>query len=199
MSAPEPPAKKKKKKKDKNKSSKGGRCAKYRHDVLYPRIVQAVNQILAKGDVVTPVEVLVRMNLLRPAQVDDWRRGRIPYLERVVMGNLKRLSRLLRILHAHALDRGLKPSYTAYRRRTRGGKLPLRFTKTGDRNLEIAYATHFVRGAGKGTPPPGRPKKSPPRAKPPREAPKKPSPQEPEPMEPRFEKESGEGEPPLPF
>ncbi len=159
MSPPEQPAGKKKKKK-KKKPAKGGRCAKYRHDKLYPRVVQAVNQILAKGDVVTPVEVLIRMNLLRPAQVEDWRRGRVPYLERVIMGSLSRLSRLLRILHAHALDRGLKPSYTAYRRRTRGGKRPLRFTKTGDHNLEVAYATHFVRGAGKGTPPPARPGKT---------------------------------------
>ena len=51
-----------------------------------------------------PVDVLVGMDLLRTEQLDNWRRGRVPYLERVINCNLTRLSRLLRILRFHAHD-----------------------------------------------------------------------------------------------
>ena len=69
----------------------------------------------------------------------------MPYLEQAVKGSLTRLSRLLRILRFQAHDLDLKPSWTAYVRWGRGPRQPLRFTKTGDRNIEEAYATHFIR------------------------------------------------------
>src|SRR5688572_22433196 len=87
-----------------------------RDDPLYPRIARAVAEILAKGKVVAPVDVLVRMELLAPDKLEDWRRGRVPYLERVIRGNLTRLSRLLRILRMHAHDLKLVPSVTVYMR-----------------------------------------------------------------------------------
>jgi hypothetical protein len=102
-----------------------------------------VAAILEKGKVVTPVDVLVRMGLLTPENLEEWRRGRIPYLEQVIDCNLTRLSRLLRILRLHVHDLNLVPSETVYvcygNRRQR-----LRFTKTGDAKLEQAYARHFI-------------------------------------------------------
>jgi len=117
----------------------------FRADPLFPRIECAVAGILAKGNVVAPVDLLVAMQLLAPDALADWRRGRIPYLERVIRGNLSRLSRLLRILRFHAHDLKLMPSQTVYCRHGKGPKQVLRFTKTGDANLEAAYARHFVR------------------------------------------------------
>ena len=118
--------------------------ANFRDDRLYPKIERAVASILAKGKVVAPVDVLIVMGLLKPDDLEAWRRGRIPYLERVIGCNLTRLSRLLRILRFHAHDLNLIPSGTAYLRWGKGPKQPLRFTKTGDTQLEKAYATHFV-------------------------------------------------------
>lgn len=118
--------------------------ANFRDDRLYPKIERAVASILAKGKVVAPVDVLIVMGLLKPDDLEAWRRGRIPYLERVIGCNLTRLSRLLRILRFHAHDLKLMPSGTAYLRWGKGPKQPLRFTKTGDTQLEKAYATHFV-------------------------------------------------------
>lgn len=66
-----------------------------RDDPLYPCIVRAVAAILANGKVVTPIDVLIGMGLLTAQRVDDWRHGRVPYLERVIEGNLTRFSRLL--------------------------------------------------------------------------------------------------------
>lgn len=116
----------------------------YRQDTLYPRITQAVDAILQIGKVVAPVEVLIRMGLLTPKQLEDWRFGRVPYLERVICGNLGRLSRLLRILRFHAHDLKLVPSKTVYMRHGPGPKQGLRFSKSGDKKLEEIYATHFV-------------------------------------------------------
>jgi hypothetical protein len=119
--------------------------AKFRADPLFPKIERAVASILVKGKVVAPVDVLVEMQLLTPDKLKDWRFGRVPYLERVISCNLTRLSRLLRILRFHAHDLNLKPSHTVYCRYGKGPKQVLRFTKTGDANLEAAYSRHFVR------------------------------------------------------
>ena len=91
-----------------------------------------------------PVDVLVDMGLLAPEKLEDWRRGRGRYLEAVINCNLTRLSRILRILRFHAHDLKLVPSVTAYMRWGKGPKQRLRFTKTGEPNLEEAYARHFV-------------------------------------------------------
>jgi hypothetical protein len=116
----------------------------FRGDSMSPRIERVVADLLAKGNVVTPVEVLIGMGLLRPDHLNDWRCGRVPYLERVIECNLIRLSRLLRILRFHAHDLDLKPSATVYMRYGKGPKQRLRFSKTGDTRIEAAYSTHFV-------------------------------------------------------
>jgi hypothetical protein len=116
----------------------------FRDDPLYPRIVGAVEKLLARDKVVAPVDVLINMSLLEPEQVEDWRRGRVTYLEKVTNCNLTRLSRLLRILRLHAHELNLVPSVTVYKRWGKGPKQRLRFTKTGDPRVEEAYARHFV-------------------------------------------------------
>jgi hypothetical protein len=116
----------------------------YRSDVLYPRVVRAVETLLARGKVVAPVDVLIEMGLLHPTQLEDWRFGRVPYLDKVIRCNLSRLSRLLRILRFHAHDLNLVPSSTTYVRWGKGPKQRLRFTSTGEGKIEAAYAWHFT-------------------------------------------------------
>ncbi|MEQ9323664.1 MAG: hypothetical protein RIF41_31165 [Polyangiaceae bacterium] len=117
----------------------------YRKDPMYPRIVRAVAVVMKRDGYVAPVEVLVEMGILQRKHLLDWRHGRVPYLERVIQGSLSRLSRQLRILRFHAHELSLEPSETAYRRHGKGPKQPLRFSKSGEPNLERAYATHFIR------------------------------------------------------
>lgn len=118
--------------------------ATYREDPLYPRIARAVATMLQQGTVVAPVDVLVAMDLLAPEHLEAWRRGRVSCLEEVITCNLARLSRLLRILRFHAHDLNLLPSVTVYRRRGKGPRRPLRFTRRGNPRIEEAYARHFV-------------------------------------------------------
>ncbi len=118
--------------------------ATFRADPLFPRVARAVDALLRRGPVVAPVEVVVAMDILRPERLEDWRRGRVPFLEQVIICNLSKLSRLLRILRFHAYELNLKPSPTVYLRWGKGPKQRLRFTKTGDAKLEEAWATHLV-------------------------------------------------------
>jgi hypothetical protein len=121
----------------------------YRSDKYYARVIGAVDAILARRDFVSPIEVFVEMGLLSVESVTEWRAGRLPFLERGIQCNLSAASRILRLLRMHAHDLNLRPSETAYMRRTRGGKLRLRFTKNGDLKVEEAYARHFVKVASK--------------------------------------------------
>jgi hypothetical protein len=116
----------------------------YKTDRYYPGIVRAVDEILSKGRVVAPLDVFVRMTLLSSDDVKEWRFGRIPYLEKVIRCNLAKASRILRILRFHAHDLNLKPSHTVYVKWGKGKRVPLRFSKSGDRKLEEAYSRHFV-------------------------------------------------------
>jgi hypothetical protein len=118
--------------------------ANYRQDPYYAPIVKAVEGLLREKGFVAPLELFIRMDLLSPESVENWRRGRIAYLERVIRCNLGKASRILRILGMHAHDLDLKPSLTVYKRWTEGSRPLLRFSKTGDHNIENAYARHFV-------------------------------------------------------
>lgn len=118
--------------------------ANYRQDRYYARIVQATEDLLRERGFVAPIELFIRMQLLSPESVEHWRRGRIPYLEKVIRCNLSKASRILRILRMHAHDMDLKPLLTVYKRWTKGPRTLLRFSKTGDRAVEDAYARHFL-------------------------------------------------------
>jgi hypothetical protein len=81
---------------------------------------------------------------LGAADLQAWRLGRVPFLEKVIQGNLSRLPRFLRILGFLCHDLNLTATTTAYVRRGKGARRPLRFTKTGEPRLERIYARHFV-------------------------------------------------------
>jgi hypothetical protein len=116
----------------------------YKEDTYYPKVVNAVDRVLASENYVTPIRVFQSMGLLEEKDVESWRKGQVPYLERVIGCNLHKASRILRILMFYAYDLKLKPSVTVYKRKVRGGKVTLRFTKSNDKNLEEAYARHFI-------------------------------------------------------
>jgi hypothetical protein len=60
----------------------------YQKHRLYPAIARTVASILETSNVVTPVELLLRLQRISKQQYEDWRFGRIPYLERVCLGSL---------------------------------------------------------------------------------------------------------------
>jgi hypothetical protein len=114
-------------------------------DPLQPLVAEVIADILAAGDTVTPLDVLVRLEVIDTDQVAAWRSGALPYLERGVTSGLARVARILRLLQAHCLALGLQPTPGKYRRRGKGPNQKLRFSKRGDAASELAYLTHFVR------------------------------------------------------
>lgn len=127
--------------------------ANYKKDPLYPSVVQAVAEVMGASKIVSPVEVLIAMQRLDRKQYEDWRFGRIAYLERVLVGNLSKANRILRILALHAADLQLTPSWTAYCRwGKRGHRARLRFSRFDDAKVERADATHYLTREQRQTP-----------------------------------------------
>jgi hypothetical protein len=114
-------------------------------DPLLPLVAEVVDGILSTGQVVTPLDVLLRLEILDQEQVEVWRRGGVPYLERVITSGLSRVGRLLRLVREHSLRLGLQPKRGKYLRAGKGPHRQLRFSKGGDEESELRYATHFVR------------------------------------------------------
>lgn len=116
----------------------------YRDDPYYPKVVRAVGEILSSSEVVAPVDVFVHLQLLSKTDLESWRFGRVPYLEKVIHCSLSKTSRILRILRMHLHDLNMIPSHTEYVRWGKGPRTPLRFSKTGEPKLEAAYSRHFL-------------------------------------------------------
>lgn len=60
--------------------------------------------------------------------------------------NLKKLGVALRALRRWLEAQGLSPRQVPYRAQTRDRR-QLRFSKSGDRNIERAYSTHWVKAS----------------------------------------------------
>ncbi len=76
---------------------------------------RAFAAVLQRQGYVSVVDVLVEMQRLRPANLEGWRFGQVPYLERIVEGNLSKLSLIGREVRNIAQAQGLTPSVTVYR------------------------------------------------------------------------------------
>lgn len=110
---------------------------------LERRVVRAAEAALAEQEFVTAVDVLVGLGWLPPGRVDEWRQGRVDCLERVMRVNPEKLSAAMRCFRRWARRQGLLPSETAYVARTRDRR-SLRFSVSGDPEIERAYRTHWV-------------------------------------------------------
>ncbi|MSU63836.1 MAG: hypothetical protein EXS31_15790 [Pedosphaera sp.] len=97
------------------------------------------------------VDVFLEMGKLSRKNHEDWRMGRVPYLERVIELNLSQINSVCRAIHESARRGKLKPNWTAYVKWGKGERPPLRFTKSGDPYLERQWATHYLPPALKTT------------------------------------------------
>lgn len=99
-----------------------------------------------------PVDVLMDIGVLTKQNYENWRFGKVDYLERVCNCNLRKLSFIMKQIRVYSKKAGYKPSFCYYKRwgvkKKKGqGRKPviqLRFSKSGDPDIERAYATHYV-------------------------------------------------------
>lgn len=110
---------------------------------LWHRIAAAGGAAVAKNGYVTAIDALLGTGWLRPEKVEDWRRGRVPYLEQVTVASLPKISTAMRIFRSWARSAGLRPSETVYVSWTKDRR-QLRFSKSGNPNIERAYRTRWL-------------------------------------------------------
>ena len=99
-----------------------------------------------------PVDVLTDVGYLSKQDYENWRYGRVDYLERVCKVNLSKLSLIMREMRSYAAKASLKPSFCYYKRwgtKKKNGQgrkpvIPLRFIKSGNPEIERRYASHYV-------------------------------------------------------
>jgi len=68
----------------------------------------------------------------------------VPYLERVIEGSLSKANRILRIISFYVYDLNMVPHQTVYHQWGKGKQRVLRFTKSGNENIEKAHSLHYI-------------------------------------------------------
>jgi len=112
---------------------------------LQKKVKQIVHQLAYEKGYVSPLDMLLKMEKITPKLVEEWRFGRVSYLERVISGSLSQLNFILGEFRKIARDLDLKASQTSYKSWGKGPKRTLRFSKSGDNTTELRYSTHYVK------------------------------------------------------
>ena len=116
---------------------------------LILRVNSAMYRQCRQRGYATPVDVLMDIGILSKQKYEDWRFGKVPFLEAVCNANLGKLTIVLGAMRRYAQKNGLKPSFTYYKRwgvKKKGSRrtIPLRFSKSNNPDIERQYATHYV-------------------------------------------------------
>ncbi len=112
---------------------------------LEKKTMDAVQEILGEKNFVSAVDIFMKIGKLSQKDYEDWRRGKIPYLERVLQCNLSKASLVMKTYRKVAVQMNLKPSRTAYHQWGKKKGILLQFSKSGKSQIEDAYSTHYVR------------------------------------------------------
>ena len=111
---------------------------------LQQRVLQSAEETLYKQHYVSAIDLFIGMNLLQPQHVNDWKKGKIPYLEKVIQGSLGKITFSMKCFRGWASEKGLKPRCTEYFVKTSGPKRKLKFSISGAPSLEEFYRTHYI-------------------------------------------------------
>lgn len=93
---------------------------------------------------VCSVDVLLQLGYLTKKDYEDWRFGRVEYLEKVCNINLSKLTLINKFIVKFSTELNLKSSWTAYNQFGNSKKRRLRFSKSGEKSIEERYATHYI-------------------------------------------------------
>lgn len=119
---------------------------------LIPKVNSAMYLQCTNRGYATPVDVLIDIGVLPKQKYEEWRFGRIAFLEATCNINLRKLSLVMHQMRVYAHKNSLKPSFCYYKQwgaKKKDGQghkpiIPLRFSKSGNPEIEKSYATHFI-------------------------------------------------------
>ena len=101
-------------------------------------------EIIEEKGYLSSIDVLLKLEYLSEKDYENWRFGKVEYLEKVCGVNLKKLSTINKTIKEISGQLNLKKSWTAYDKYGKGKKIRLRFSKSGNKQIEEAYATHYL-------------------------------------------------------
>jgi hypothetical protein len=81
---------------------------------LEDRVIKAAEVARTDRHFVTAIDVLMGLGWLTTPQVDEWRQGRVDYLDPLVTANLSKISTAMAAFRQWAQKEGLNPSETVY-------------------------------------------------------------------------------------
>ena len=113
-------------------------------EAIEEKIRPIVEALIEEKGYVCAVDVLLKLDYLSKSDYEAWRFGKVPNLEKVCKVNLSKLTIINQKIKWVAHDYNLVKSLTVYNKYGKGPKTSLRFCKSGDKNIEMAYATHFI-------------------------------------------------------
>ena len=111
---------------------------------LEKKVKQFVSELSYLKGYVSSVDVLLKLEYITQSDYQNWRLGKIEYLEKVCEANLHKLSTVNKFIRKFAAELDLEASWTGYNKYGKGPKKRLIFSKTRDSNIEYAYATHYL-------------------------------------------------------
>jgi hypothetical protein len=115
---------------------------------LQSKLSTVTSELLKEKGYISFVDVFMKLGYLDPKDYENWRMKRVPYLERVIKVNLGKINFIMKTVRSNCINDNHNPSWTGYKSWGIGNKIDLRFSKTGESNIEQSYATHFVKKSG---------------------------------------------------
>lgn len=111
---------------------------------LDKEVKRLVHQNRYEKGYVCAVDILMQLDYLVKKDYEDWRFGRVDYLEKVCNINLSKLTLINKLIRKYSTELDLKGSWTGYNQYGKGINCRLRFSKSGNKIIEDRYATHYI-------------------------------------------------------
>lgn len=108
------------------------------------RVIHTAEQALQNQNYVSLIDVLTGIGLLHPVHVQEWQKGKIPYLEQMIQGSLEKIFLAIKSFHNWVHEKGLKPNIRLFLAKSKDAKKELQFTEEGLPEDEIMYKTYYI-------------------------------------------------------
>lgn len=112
---------------------------------LEKKLSPITSGLLREKGYISLIDVFISLGYLTKKDVESWRMKRIPYLEKSVKVGLSKITFINKTVRENCRKGGLRESYTAYKSWGKGAKVDLQFSKSGAKNIEALYSTHWLK------------------------------------------------------
>jgi hypothetical protein len=112
---------------------------------LEKKLSLITSDLLQEKGYISLIDVFISLGYLTKKNVESWRKKRIPYLEKSIKVNLGKIGFINKTVRENCRKGGLRESHTAYKSWGKGVKVDLQFSKSGAKNIETLYSTHWLK------------------------------------------------------